>query len=268
MTVQEQEAQDKAARDAGKLSRPIIAPVVTKITVLAKRVPLRIWLWIAVAVAAFFVGRIVLYEVRKDARNMAIAEVAEKHANEVRKVSEELGKKLDTALQTNADLQKKLDNSAQKATANRAATKATAEKKRIIVASHQTVAEVSKDVQEFLKIFPKSVTDTTLTFDVNDVRNIVLDSIQLQDLQLEVEFQKHMRGVAEQRVKILQDSVTYYEISRTADQVTIKALTDEAAAYKKAAKKSVWGKFVGGVKTVGIAVIPAAVVYLIMSGGK
>jgi hypothetical protein len=233
-----------------------------------QKVPTRIWLWVAIAVVAFFVGRVVLYEVRRDARNLAVAELAEKHADDVRAISDDLNKKLENSRKTTADLLQKLTAASTKATTERVRTRTVAATKVATVKTHTTTAELSKDVQEFLKVVPESVTDTSMTFSLPDTRGFVVTQLEYQDLQLEVEYWKHQHGIATQRIEIMADTQSKTDATLIAANDTIKALQTEAAAYKHAAKKSVWGKLVGGAKTVGIAVIPAAVVYLLMSGGK
>jgi len=257
---------DKELRDSGKLSRPVITPIIGVAWGKVRQVPLRFWLWALIVAGLFFVGRIVLREVREDAKNYVTAELAEKHRKEVQVTSDHFEQELSVVRKTNSELLKKLDADSTKTTTVRQASKATTAKKKATVLSHTTVAAVSQDVQEFLKVFPVSVTDTTLTFDVRDVPKFVVTALEVQDLQLEVEFQKHMRGIAEQRVTILEDTQAHSDATIIALKDTNKALETEAAAFKKAAKKSTWRKFLGGVKTTALVVIPAAVMYLVMSG--
>jgi len=257
---------DAEVRAAGKTSRPIIGPLFEKLLVAAGRIPPRIWLWALVISLAFITVQIAIREIREEARNIAIAEVAEKHAKEIKEISDKLIANLDSVKKTNAELTKKIDDTTVELVKERAARRTKTAADVLNVRTHVTIPQLSEDVRRFLKIIPESVSDTTMTFGVPAINDFVTTKILYDALVVETEALIHQLGLTNQKLDIVQETQVRTDAALTAAKNTITALETEAAAYKKAAKKSIFRKFLGGAKTVATAVVPALIVYLVMSG--
>jgi chromosome segregation ATPase len=137
---------------------------------------------------------------------------------------------------------------------------ATQTKIQQVTAKDRTVEQVKKDVEDNLLITPVlSTTNSDFIFSLAQTQQIVALKINSDRLEQNIkDIQNQLTLEQEKTARLQQDLSTAITALNQATTV-INDYKDTVAAYKKAAKKSVWQKVRNGAIVVGVAIMSSLV---------